>query len=172
MGCIRIGTLHDFRELEHKKGIGDPNEGKKTVYHTTKLQQIKSTNDPNVGKSKDFKALKEFGIMHLEDCYDVTIGKMNMARSFDTPNCYILCSSKYPSKETMTEFEGADSCIQIVNIESFYSHLTETLNTITPVIFQGIHEVIYRNDREEQWNGNDWGHRPALLKEMQFKPQG
>jgi len=33
LGGIRVGTLHDFRNSEHKKGIADPLEGKKTVVH-------------------------------------------------------------------------------------------------------------------------------------------
>ena len=33
MGCIRVGTLHDFRQHEHKRGVSDPDEGKKTVSH-------------------------------------------------------------------------------------------------------------------------------------------
>jgi hypothetical protein len=75
------------------------------------------------------------------------------------------------SKETMSQFEGADSCAEVVEIESFYRVLTDTLNSLAPVIFRGIHEVIYQN-REEYWNGQNWGRHPAMIKETKFKKQG
>ncbi len=40
MGCIRVGTLHDFRKSEHKKGIADPQEGKKKYFIILKIQSL------------------------------------------------------------------------------------------------------------------------------------
>jgi hypothetical protein len=37
--------------------------------------------------------------------------------------------------------------------------------------FQGIHEIKYQN-REEKWNGNNFGIDPTLIKEEEFKQQG
>jgi len=70
----------------------------------------------------------------------------------------------------MREFEGADSCYEISDPNKFYRVLTETLNSIVPVVFRGFHEVIYQA-RKEQWNGRDWGHHPALIKETKFSNQ-
>ena len=61
---------------------------------------------------------------------------ISFEQSFDMPDCFVLCTSKICSKEAMSQFEGADSCVEIVEIESFYRVLTETLNYIIPVIFQ------------------------------------
>lgn len=172
MGCIRIGTLHDFRRSEHNKGICDPKEGKKTVSHHIENLQIAYTGDQDLDKSKDFQSLSAFRFMNLmPDNYNVTIKNVTMSQEFDHPNCYILCMSRFRSKQAMKEFEGTDSCIEIVNIPLFYHILTDTLNSVTPVIFRGIHEVIYQN-REEPWNGRDLGYHPALIKEEKFHPQG
>lgn len=81
---------------------------------------------------------------------------LTIARAFDEPDCFILCTSKVFSKDTMLEFEGADTCYEILNPSLFYSVLTETLNSFIPVVFRGVHEVIYQ-DRKEKWNGKDWG---------------
>jgi hypothetical protein len=86
----------------------------------------------------------------------VKIEGLKIARAFDEPDCFILCTSKVFSKDTMLEFEGADTCYEILNPSLFYSVLTETLNSFIPVVFRGVHEVIYQ-DRKEKWNGKDWG---------------
>lgn len=40
IGEIRIGTLHDFRNKEHKIGISDNQEGKKQFYCQLKIKVI------------------------------------------------------------------------------------------------------------------------------------
>jgi hypothetical protein len=171
MGIIRVGTLYDFRRLEHKKGIADPQEGKKVVSHWIDQLQIADTEDPNIKSNIDFRALELFRAVKINNSKNITIRNVTLSQSFDVPDCFILCTSKICSKETMFQFEGADSCVEIVEIESFYRVLTNTLNSIIPVIPRGIHEVIYQN-REEQWNGQDWGRHPALIKGTKFKEQG
>lgn len=164
MGCIRVGTLHDFRKSEHKKGIADPQEGKKEVFHHIKDSVI----NLNDGNSIDDRAAKEFrviggnGSVHCKNVIFSTV--------FDEPDCYILCVSDLASKSVMDQFEGADSCVQIADPTRFYKELTDVLNSITPVIFRGVHKVIYQN-KKEQWNGDNWGEHPALIKEPEFFEQ-
>lgn len=38
------------------------------------------------------------------------------------------------------------------------------------VIWQGCHKVLYR-DREERWNGENWGKSPAVIKSKDFAGQ-
>lgn len=171
IGVIRVGTLHDFRNMEHKKGIADPQEGKKIVSHRIDQLHIADTEYPNIKSNIDVRALDAFRAVKMSNSKDITFRNISLCQRFDEPDCYILCSSKICSKETMSQFEGADSCVEVVEIESFYRILTETLNSRTPVIFRGIHEVIYQN-REEHWNGQNWGQHPAMIKEPDFKKQG
>lgn len=172
MGVIRVGTLHDFRNVEHKKGAADPEEGTKTVSHHIKHLHVADSNDPNIRQSRDMKALGAFRAVKIgKDSKNITFSNVSMSQSFNAPDCFIFCTSKYKSKETMKQFEGADSCMQIKDVNAFYKYLTQTIDRITPVMFRGIHEVVYQ-DREEIWNGVDWGRHPAMLKGKEFKKQG
>jgi hypothetical protein len=112
-----------------------------------------------------FRAI-EFG----DGAKNTTFVNVTFGRRFEAPDCFILCTSKICSQETMDQFENADSCVEIAEIESFYKILTHALNSITPVFFRGIYEVLYQ-DREEDWNGQDWGHHPAMIKETKFRKQ-
>lgn len=169
MGMIRIGTLLDFRRMEHKKGILDPQEGVKDLTHHIDHLHIANPNDPNMKNNMDLKALKSFPGLNVT-AENFTIANITFQQHFDAPDCFILCTSKICSKETLSQFEGANSCVEIVEIDSFYRILTDALNNITPVEFIGIHEIVYQ-DRIEQWNGHDWGCHPALIKETKYKKQ-
>ena len=173
LGVIRIGTLHDFRRIEHRTGIRDPKEGKKNITHYIDSLFISDLNDPTYRKSIDFRALETFSAIRIDKAKarNVTIKNIGLSRPFDHPDCFILCTSRFCSKETMRQFEGAESCLEIVGIEDFYRALTETLNSITHVIFRGIHKVKYQS-REEVWNGRDWGAHPALINDPAFEAQG
>ena len=172
MGGIRIGTLHDFRKTEHKAGISDPKEGTKTVSHHIDHLHIKDSSDTSRNSKKDIYSLSAFNAISLgENCKDITISNVYVSKKFNEPDVFILCVSKHLSKKTMNQFEGADSCVKITNESTFYQLITETINSITPVVFRGVHEVIYQ-DREEQWDGSTWGRHPAIIKEKEFSPQG
>jgi hypothetical protein len=55
-------------------------------------------------------------------------------------------------------------------VSNFYSLLTELINKHVPVEFQGVHKVVYQN-KQEKWNGVNWGISPALIKEPAFIKQ-
>lgn len=172
MGIIRIGTLHDFKKTEHKAGISDPKEGTKTVSHHIDHLQVEDSSDTSKNNKKDIDSLSAFNAISLgENSKNITISNVSLSKNFNEENVFILCMSKYQSKKTMYQFEGADSCIEITNESLFFQLITETINSITPVIFHGVHEVIYQN-REEQWDGLTWGRNPAIIKERKFSPQG
>lgn len=164
MGCIRVGTLHDFRKSEHKRGIADPQEGKKEVFHhiDNAFFDINDDNSMHSRAAKEFRFIKGVGQVHCEN--------VTFAMGFNEPDCYILCISSKQSQFVMDQFEGADTCIEIINPRLFYHQLTLALNDITPVIFRGVHEAIYQN-KKEPWNGINWGHHPALVKEPEFTDQ-
>lgn len=171
IGVIRIGTLYDFRRIEHHKGIADPQEGKKEVFHHIDKLFVNDPNDTNIKDNTDFRALDKFGAVRFgSNSKNALFQNCTVSKGFDVPDCFIYCTSKVCSKETMIQFDRADSCIEIIGIESFYRILTNVLNSITPVDFKGFKEVTYQN-RVEQWNGIDWGNHPAFIKEPRFKKQ-
>ncbi|HCE1608295.1 hypothetical protein L1D18_15015 [Vibrio parahaemolyticus] len=163
-GGIRVGTLHDFRRSEHKRGIADPQEGKKSVEHhiISDTIQLGDKNNINARAVSAFNAIGGSG--------QVTLKNVGFSRSFDSPDFFILCSAYEKSKTVMHQFDGADSCVQIYNPMKFYRELTYLLNSITPVYFHGVHRVTYKG-RKEKWDGHSWGIDPALIKENEFDQQ-
>lgn len=172
VGQLRVGTLHDFRKQEHGKGVSDPQEGKKTVSHQIFQLAVPDGSDPSLQSNIDFQALSAFGFLGgAENGRYLCVTGCTFTRKFDEQDVYILCLSRHLSQKTMGEFEKADSCVEVVFPNSFFRLLTRTLNSITPVQFRGLHHVAY-GDRNEPWNGTNWGLHPALLKEKKYCPQG
>ncbi len=140
MGIIRIGTLHDFRNKEkHKIGVADEMEGAKTIRSSFVESKTFNTSDKN---SDDM--LRYFGIKSAAGTRH-TFTNSKLERNHHHPNCFILCASSICSLETMREFKGNDSCVEIFDKYGFYKTLTETLYKITPVKFYGIHEIKYQS---------------------------
>ena len=164
LGNIRIGTLHDFRRIEHKRGIADANEGTKSVSH-----HIPYATEKDAG-SIHLEALKRFNLIDLGNSTDVVLRNIQMIQSFDHPDCFVHCVSADYSKGVLDQFEGADSCVEIADLEGFYQRLTSTLNSHVPVQLLAISMVQYMQ-RNEDWNGRDWGVHPALIKEPEFSKQ-
>ncbi len=171
MGGIRIGTLHDFRKTEHKQGISDPTEGTKSVNHRIQYVGVDDNQKLQVANSLDKKALDVFGGYKIgEQARNICIFNSTVGKHFNESDCFLLCTSETRSQKTMSQFEGADSCVKITDILSFYHCLTEVINSIVPIKPIGRFRVIYQ-DRMEKWNGVDWGKHPALIKETAFIKQ-
>ena len=170
MGGLRIGTLHDYRRAEHKRGIADPMEGKKQVSHLISSLHIADSNDPALKNLKDYRALEAFNVIKVDNSKNVRIENISMTREFDAPDCYVYCLSSNMSPRMYKEFEGSDSCVEIFDAELFFEHVTRTLDCLVGVEFHGVHRVIY-SEREQAWNGVNWGDHPALIKEPKFSPQ-
>lgn len=165
MGNLRVGTLHDFRRSEHKRGIGDGGEGKKVVNH-----RMVGVNEHNI-KAEHALANELFKAVRIEEgATNVNIGQLIVEQHFDHPDCYILCLSHERSKAVMNSLEGTDSCLELVGFEPFLHKLTEVLNELVPVKFLGVDCVTYQS-REEKWNGRDFGAHPAFVKEFEYKAQ-
>lgn len=165
LGNLRIGTLHDFRHKEHVKGICDANEGKKSVSHNIVMA---SDADKN---SMDWRAVEKFGFFNIKDSKNIRVIGGTFTRNFDEPNCYIHCTSIEYSRKVMSQFENADSCVEIVDAPGFYGRLTSTLNAmLLNVEFCGVWFVKYM-PRDQNWNGIDWGEPPARIKEPEYKSQ-
>ncbi|WP_028863514.1 hypothetical protein [Psychromonas aquimarina] len=164
MGCIRIGTLQNYRDSEHKRGIADPKEGKKLVYHHIDDALI-NLNDPNDRNNQIAKSFGAMGGKAKVHCKGVLFGK-----DIESPDCYILCMSNKLSQSVMSELDEADTCVEIVNHTLFFDQLTLAISDITPVNFIGVYEVTYQN-KQEVWNGNNWGRNAALIKDLEFKEQ-
>lgn len=164
LGNVRIGTLHDFRREEHKKGIADPNEGKKTVNHVIKYA------NSNDGHSIHFDAIERFGAIRAGKGTNIILENVHLSREFNYPDCFLHCSSFEYSSKAMSQFDGADSCVELFDVNGFYGRLTEAISSVCPVQLVVVQKVVYM-ERVEQWDGATWGVHPALIKEPIFSPQ-
>lgn len=163
-GSIRVGTLHDYRGVEHKAGISDPYEGMKSVSHH--IESYMAGRDSSMGL--DARAVETYGMFNLAP--GASLNDVIMIWPFDEPNCFIHCSSSDYSLGALNSLEGADSCVVIEDILEFYRAVTRALNDFYPVELVRVSKVFYQN-RHEAWNGVDWGKHPALVKDKSFYPQ-
>jgi hypothetical protein len=167
-GSTRIGTLFDFRRTEHKAGIADPSEGRKLVFHDVHDWSI--DNEVPGAPSKTMRSMSEVGMINFGPGGGQRMSGITLAREIQTPDYFIHCSAHKLSHKVMEQFEDADSCVEIMDPDEFYGHLTQSLNEITPVRFEGIFVIKYTK-REEEWNGQDYGTPGLLIKEREFKEQ-
>lgn len=167
-GVVRIGTLYDFRNSEHAKGIADPSEGKKKVFHT--IYDWKINEEVPGLPSKTMRATSEIGMFSFAPGGGQFISGITLEREILSRDYYIHCTSHRLSHDVMKEFEGAETCIEIIDPRGFYELATRSLNEITPVKLAGAFIIKYM-DRDEEWNGVDNGIDGCIIKEVEFKGQ-
>lgn len=168
IGQLRVGTLYDFRSMEHKKGIADPKEGTKRV--EAKIEY--ASGYLGLGDMSAVRAFNETwnGIFPTESP-DFWMEGMTLANNFKAPDCYVFCASNVCSSRVMSEFEGADTCLEIADWDGFLNALTGALIARVPIQNRcGTTDVVYQA-REETWNEQDWGTSPIRIKEPEFAGQ-
>jgi hypothetical protein len=170
IGRVRVGTLHDFRRSEHKRGVADPTEGKKEVAHVFPSASFTGNDLSRAPKTKDESAMRAYGLFRVAPGASVQFTDVEFRMAHESPDCFVVCGSNECSTRTMAQFEGADACLRIIDVQTFVSVIAQELNKITRVEFAGIAEVKYQA-RLEEWNGRDWGDHPAWIKESEFALQ-
>lgn len=169
-GSVRIGTLYDYRSCEHKAGISDPHEGIKWVHHP--IRHFDGSKENLAYSSIDARAIEQMGLFASADGgpFKGRISNINMIRVLDDPDCFIHCTSYVLGKNVMSEFEGADSCVEIHDYQGFYKTLTEAINKVIPVQWGGFSIVQYQ-PRNERFNGDNLGIPASLIKSFDFSTQ-
>lgn len=172
-GSVRIGTLRDFRNIEHKPGISDPFEGTKTLQH--EIDDWQFGNEIPGAPSYHARTAELMGLIQdppnrKGQIIDGSIQGISILLPVDDPNCFIHCTSYRLRKDVMSQFEGADSCVEIYNIQGFYECLTNAINKHVPVRWGGLQDVHYAS-RWEICNGQNLGISPTWLKGDDFSPQ-
>ena len=170
MGTLRIGTLSDYRKGEHAKGISDVSEGTKKVVNKIEKLNI-SGKDWGHEEKKSAEMLLKFGI-NIAPGSNFSMQNSALIQKFEL-DAFIFCFAieENPSLKTMRQFEGADSCLEIIEPNGFFNELQANIAQVI-----GAHRVIpaqsvaYK-DRSEIYNGRDFGLHPGLIKELSFRPQ-
>ena len=89
-GCLRVGTLHDFRRTEHAVGIQDIEEGQGS--HWWKVSKFVAGSKAN--QPQDELALKELvgGGFTFND--GASIQDSMLVASYDSDDCFIYCLTR------------------------------------------------------------------------------
>jgi hypothetical protein len=165
---MRIGTLHDFRRVEHRLGVSDPTEGTKTI--KARLSQNIETSE-----NAEKEAFRKFSGLTVTE--KITIGAgVTLEAGQTSPDFFLLCFSSELSKAVQRKFDGADACAEIVDSSKFFERVMRALSAFVPVTFQGVHTINYAQRVEERTlerlgQLEDGGIHPALIKEREFKAQ-
>lgn len=164
--AIRIGTLEGFQKMEHKAGISDPLEG----YYVDELKLDHFNQDDYHSIPSLKESLK--GNMSIGQNSTVNVYGGTFRKEIRSPNYLIFCFAHTKSKSIMQEFEGADTCFQIVR-PLFFPLITWSLEKKlqTKVKFLGVHEIIYGNKLRTRTDKYSERIPPALAKTQQFASQ-
>lgn len=163
-GSLRIGTLHDYRNSEHKPGVQDAEEGMKWVHHH--FDNWDSSKEVPGAPSLHARANEVFNVFGG----DIICENVQVVTRFNQPNCFVHCTSHKLDKNVMTQFEKADSCLHIYDYKKFYQALTVAINKVRPVRWGGVNLVTYQ-DRVQPFNGVDTGIPAWWVKGTEFSPQ-
>ena len=170
-GSIRVGTLHDFRSSEHKKGIADLYEGRKAIHHPIKKHVI-TAKSLAAGGDPLTRMLHQTGAVRMSGNARIELEGVPFTANLNQPDLYILCVSSAKSQQAMSQFGAADTCIEIVELDKFFHYLSQAIAAKVggQIQYQGCQKVVYR-ERSEAWNGSDLGVPPHLIKDPTFAPQ-
>ncbi len=163
-GSIRIGTLFDFRNSEHKKGISDATEGTKLI----NLDIGEIENYDYLTKTPD--ALK--GLIEISgECRNISLGNIHMTRKQSSQDLFILCLSSEASKLVMNSLGGTDECLELVYQEEFFQTLNRIIS-LNGASFEGLYECTYQDRTLNLTSGKaSTGQHSSLIKETEFSEQ-
>lgn len=168
-GEIRIGTLYWYRDMEEKKGISDPEEG--SFIHNVYQKNIttdKLINEKGLRETIS-PLIKIVGDIHPDS--KIHIGGVSFKKRYDSPNLLIFCVSSEKSKEVMSQFEGADTCVEIHKPNTFFQLVTWELEKVlgVPITCHNDWFVSYGDYERTGYLHEQVS--PCLAKTKKFEPQ-
>jgi hypothetical protein len=158
-GSVRIGTLWDFRRIEHKAGIADPDEGKKSVFHPMQREMLRA-GSPTAA----------FFGFNIDPGVAATFTNCSFEREEGSPDLFIYCLATRFARSVRRQFPDADACAGVMSLGGFVAALTMELHKRVPVRHLVTSRVVYE-ERKQFWRGIHPSAHPALIKAPSFRPQ-
>ncbi len=116
------------------------------------------------------ESLSHLGLIKCDDtCTNITLENIHTSTTIISPDAYIWCASAERSATVMSQFEGADTCVEIHDIPRFFAILNQIMSSMNAE-FVGVFDVQYRH-RTEAWQRGGLGVHPALIKSTDFAAQ-
>jgi hypothetical protein len=152
--------------------VADAKEGTATVWHYIDYfmgSALPNAPEIQLAHKQPLRELAAWPDSMLDDPRLLTFDNF-LSNEMEEPDMFLFCTSQHGSKATMETFEGYDSCYEIVDVDSFYTFLTEAINKHHAATYLGAHPIIYGPRLMEFWD-RDTAHRPALFKDLPFLPE-
>lgn len=165
-GQFRIGTLHEFRQIE-KFGneIGDASEGKRTVFQTASESTTFDLLSDDTRAQHARRVFKGWDKFHPASRLFVTLKPRATLELYEEcPDLFIYSTTVQFDADQMHAL-GYDTCLEIHNPHGYFAELTKTMGL--PEAFGA--EVQYGDLRVDH---NAQGVAPAgFLKDMTYASQ-
>lgn len=170
-GGIRIGTLYGYRNMEEteaNKGRADPLEGKSR----DKLH-IPYFNNNDFQSNQKLRDNVAHYVNLISGPVTYEFDNCTFSTDLHAPNYLIFCLSHEKSITVMQQFEGADTCVEIVKKEKFFDLITWELNRYfkTEFNFIGVARVQYGPFERFRSGIDSDPLDPVLAKTMKYEPQ-
>lgn len=156
---IRIGTLYDFRNEEHGKGIADELEGTKTL-STTVTEKL-----PLTGKDLRGTLPELLGAFHVSDNSKITMNNVKMRTNFSAPDCHILCFSA-SNTDAARESAGRESTMFVIDPYWLIRRIAGFLSKFYGCEFRFVASYCHYIPRVQDmpWRSTDLGIDPLFIK--------
>lgn len=156
---IRVGTLYDFRNQEHGKGIADELEGTKTL-STTVTEKLPLTENDLRGTLPEL-----LGAVHVSGGATITMNNVSMETSFNAPDCHILCFSA-SNTEAARKSANRDATMFVIDPFWLIHRIARFLTELYGCEFRFIANYCHYIPRiqEMSWRSTDLGIDPLFIK--------
>jgi hypothetical protein len=128
VGRFRVGTLHEFRQIEKfGKEIGDAGEGKKTTFQTTSESVTFDLLSDDTRAQHARRVFTGWDKFHPASRLFVTLEPKAALELYEQcPDLFIYSSTIEFNADQMRAF-GYDACLEIHNPHGFFAELTKTM---------------------------------------------
>lgn len=166
-GSIKIGTLYEYRNVEHYGSvIGDLEEG-----------LLNTSITPSKGDEIDLGSNSHEAIFirnalgrPITECSNMRLRYLTDGYTFthkvQSSDLYIYCMSSRYDKDIMTQF-GCDSCMEIINPDAFLSAITHRIRH--KARFEGFRAIEYLKRETDYLNPHHV--HPAIAKDIEYQYQ-
>jgi len=159
-GCIRIGTLHNYRDTEeHGQEIGDKDEGITIEYSHDK--------EPKTGDK-----LNRFESIAFKLGSGMIVSNIYLERPHRSPNLYLYCASLTYDPSILHRLnlhcpgDEYDACVRITNVGEFVAKINAVFSA--KARFVGAYLCTYT---PRKFHYTDKAHHPALIKDCRYSYQ-
>lgn len=162
-GNFRIGTLHEYRDYEHKE-IGDESQGSK--YFSLLPSEHPGLTPEKLREMLPWLEKDRPFLSHDGKVLEKIDPRVPLGVEIREPDCYIYCTTSNFDEAVMKRF-GYEACVEIKNVKRFFTFLTKGMERYAK--FAIIADCVYDNLWGPIESHNE--HNAIVLKPKSLKHQ-